>query len=95
MTITIFVNGASTERHCTFETAELMIAQDLLEDNYMIHKLILDAVPDLVFNIEKFEVKSVVTDFATEQQTKEHGCMFWFTAECTVTLSVFGFGGAE
>jgi hypothetical protein len=88
--ITIFVDGASTERHCSFESAELMIAQDLLEDNYMIHNLIREAAPNLVFNIEKFEVKSVSTDFATEEQTKEHGCMFWFTAECTVTLSVSG-----
>lgn len=88
--ITILTEGPSTDRRCTFESAKLMIAQDLLEDNYMIHKLILEAVPNLAFNIEKFEVESVATNFATEEQTKEHDCMFWFTAKCIVTLSVFG-----
>ena len=88
--ITVIVNGPSAERHCSFESAQLMIAEDLLKDNYMIHKLILEAVPSLVFTIEGFEVESVTTEFATEEQTKEHGCMFWFTAECTVTLSVSG-----
>lgn len=90
--ITVIVNGPSATRHCTPE----MVA-DYLETLFYVEQYLADGdcslhniLPNVDLTQDSVEVESVTTDFATEEQTKEHGCMFWFTAECTVSLSVSG-----